>query len=115
MVVTQVELDQLPEGAHVYGQAAELAPTQIHHLVQRHLAEVSDHEVLAAVSRDEGHKGPDGVPHAEAGGMVSPAHQPMGLLPTALRPVLPSCYSQGGWGPDSSQSLQQRKVLLIAT
>lgn len=73
MVVTQVELDQLPEGTHVHGEAAELVPTQIHHLVRWHLPEVSDQVALAAVRGDEGHQGPDGVPHAEGGGTEGPS------------------------------------------
>ena len=106
-VVAQVELNQLLEGAHMHWEAAELAPTQIHHPVQRHLPEVSGHVVLAAVSRDEGHKGSDGVPH----GKPQPTNH--GAAASALRPAFPLIIT---WGlHDKSQSLQQRKVLLIAT
>lgn len=88
-IVTQVELGQLLEGAHVHGEATEHVPAQIHCLVQRHLLEISDHVVLAAVSRDEGRKGPDGVPH----GKPQPADP--GAAASALRPVLPSLYNLG--------------------
>lgn len=90
VVVAQVELDQLMEGAHKHREPAQLAPAQVHHLVHWHLPELFDHVVLAAVGRDEGREGPDGVPHVD--------QRPVGLLLTAVGPVLSSRYSWGMQG-----------------